>query len=74
LFDPELTQASKINQSSVLRLNIPNRLIKRATTKIVAWTKVAVVTIKTALPREWSPPMEDIGLFFNLEPSFDLIE
>lgn len=51
---PTLTQARIIHQSSaVLRLNIPNRLINLAATKMVANTKVVVVTIKTVLLREW---------------------
>jgi hypothetical protein len=49
--------------SAVLCLTIPNRLIRRAATKIVAGTKVAVVTMKTDLLREWKPPsMASIGL------------
>jgi hypothetical protein len=49
-----LTQANTINQSSqALFLTIQKRLNNLATTKIVARTKVMVVTINTDRPREW---------------------
>ena len=65
----QLTQDRIIHQSSaVLCFNIPNRLTSLAATKILARMKVVVVTIKTALPREWDPPMEDIGKFLSRIP------
>jgi hypothetical protein len=58
-----------IHQSSaVLCFNMPNRLTSLAATNILASTKVVVVTVKTALPRELCPPMEDIGEFFPRIP------
>jgi len=39
---------------------MPNRLTSLAATKTVASTKVVVVTIKTDLPREWKPLIDDI--------------
>ena len=63
-----LTQARIINQSSaVLCLTIPNRLTNLAATKMDASTKVTVVTIKTALPRE---SCEDI---VPLSPRVDML-
>jgi hypothetical protein len=54
-----------MNQSSaVLCFNIPNRLTSLAATKILASMKVVVVTVNTALPREWTPVVEDIGKLF----------
>ena len=51
-----LTQARMRNQSSaVLCFNTANRLTSLAAVNIVARTKVVVVTMKTALPREPCP-------------------
>ena len=60
-----LTQASIINQSSaVLLFKTPNLLASLAATNTDASTKVVVVTMKTALPRESCPLIEDIEMIY----------
>jgi hypothetical protein len=52
--------------------NTPNRLTKRAPTNTVVATKVTMVTMKTASPRESPPETENIELALGVKPAADV--